>query len=179
MSRLHEPSCSFVERSPLWNATLVKMLEGWNVTLCLSRLPVTLAVNECGWPDPAVLPRSHESLSPHKQTALGRLIQCNTQMKLKSNPNRAWWVAQLSSTCVFGSVQTGASEIAQFQRYTNFPVRVSNSCSSGWQQLLSENGSMEHPDKNEWTIDDMSRSTVNFVVSTTSLILRLSFFAFR
>ena len=46
--QLHEPSCSFVERSPLWNATVVKMLEGWNVSVCISRLTVTLAVNAVG-----------------------------------------------------------------------------------------------------------------------------------
>ena len=39
--------------------------------------------------------------------------------------------------------------------------------------------SMERPDKDDWTIDDMSRSPVTFVVSATSLIPRLSLFAFR
>ena len=88
-SQLHELSCSFVERSLLWNATVVKMLEGRNVTLCLLRLPVALAVGR-------ILLAFAEALSlfSAQATALGRLSQRNTRVKLKSKPNRAWWVAQ-------------------------------------------------------------------------------------
>ena len=80
VSPLHELSCPFVERSLLWNATGVKMLEGWNVILCLSRLPVTLAVNAVG----RILLAFVGALSLYLRTGSPR----NIQVKWKSKPNR-------------------------------------------------------------------------------------------
>ena len=156
---------------PLWNATLVKMLEGWNVTLCLSRLPVTLAVNAVG----RILLSFPGAMSLCLRTGnsawKAEAVQHTSEIEVESQQGMVGRAAFID-LCLW-LIQTGASEIAQFQGYTNSPVPVSKSCSSGTQQL-PKNGEYGAPRQNEWIIDDMSRSPVTFVVSATSLILRLS-----